>query len=123
VRAAEESNRSRCVVEVVSEPQVPALPEPGPQLEVCDMGIDSRGKRGREGVLTSGTITTSPDRAANIVSLTRTLCYEYERRGPFSQQYRDTVLALDSLAGRGAARMVMEDYENRIRSGLIERFT
>ena len=48
-RAAEEPElRSDQVVEVAGGSQV-ITARPGPQLEECEIGVDSRGKRGREG--------------------------------------------------------------------------
>jgi hypothetical protein len=108
--AAEESNRSCRIIEV-AEPQVPALatPEPGPQLEGCEMGVDGRGKRGRE-----GTVTLPPE----AMPLLHTLFTEYERgrgRGPFSEQLQVAILAVDSLAGGGAAQAALASYEDHVR--------
>jgi hypothetical protein len=123
--AAEESSRgSNQIVEVASEPQAPALTESGPQQEGHEMGVDSRGKRGREGELTIPTaITTPPDRATLLHSLMQTMLAEYERnRGRrLSEQLQAAMFAVDSLAGRGAGETALYDYENRIRPGLIRR--
>ena len=121
--AVEESNQGASqIIEVAPDPPAPPLlPEPGPQLEGCDMGVDSRGKRGREGELTA--ITTSPDRATLLHSLMQTMLAEYERnRGRrLSEQLQAAMFAVDSLAGRGAGETALYDYENRIRPGLIRR--
>jgi hypothetical protein len=120
--AAEESNRSCRIIEV-AEPQVPALatPEPGPQLEGCEMGVDGRGKRGREGELTlNATLTFPPE----VMPLVDTLFREYERgrgRGPFSEQLLAAIHAVDSLAGGGEAQAALASYENYVRLGLMMR--
>jgi hypothetical protein len=121
---AEESNRNGLVVVVASDPPVPPLlPEPGPQLEVCDMGVDSRGKRGREGATSDTTADVVLSREA-VEPLMGTLLAEYERgrgRGPYSERLMGAMSALDSLVGRGQAQAAISNYEYRIRPGLIAR--
>jgi hypothetical protein len=121
---AEESNRNGLVVVVASDPPVPPLlPEPGPQLEVCDMGVDSRGKRGREGATSDTTADVVLSREA-VEPLMGTLLAEYERgrgRGPYSERLMGAMSAMDSLVGRGQAQAAISNYEYRIRPGLIAR--
>ena len=82
------------------------------------MGVDSRGKRGREGCLT---VTTPPHIAPHIENLFRTWDEMRLGKGVSEEVLERAMLAVDSLAGQGVAGAALQDYDNRIRSNVLAR--